>query len=159
MKPGDEDEAWRQIVENYGDRPQFDDDTDDAVAHLEDRPPAEPTGWRAPEPDPIPEPEPIPDPEPTTGPAPFDPGRMWAEGDEFVPPPVAPLPLAEPRRMIAWIGLFAVPTIYLVAVILTYDFAAIIDAGLLAWLIGGFGYLVWTMPKRPHDPWDDGSRL
>ena len=29
MKPADEDEAWRQIVENYGPRPSLDDPPED----------------------------------------------------------------------------------------------------------------------------------
>lgn len=150
MKPGDEDEAWRQIVENYGDRPQVDDDADEAVAHLEDRPLPEPPAAPA---------GPTPDPTSESGPRPFDPGRLWEEADTFVPPPVAALPLAEPKRLVAWIGIFVVPAVYLVAVVAQLDYPGLADVALLAWLIGGFGYLVWTMPKRPHDPWDDGSRL
>jgi hypothetical protein len=36
---------------------------------------------------------------------------------------------------------------------------AVLGWSLVAWFVGGFLYLVATMPRSPREPWDDGSRV
>jgi hypothetical protein len=137
-----DEEAWRGIVENYGER-----------VELDDEPPAE----RAPSPDtdlerlfrPLPQPQPEPQPQDTE-----------AElEDEFVPPTPPPLPKLPPDRLIAWSGLFGSPTVLLVCLVLGVHIAPWLGYLLVASFIGGFVYLVVHMPRGPADPWDDGARL
>ncbi|QIK76871.1 hypothetical protein [Nocardioides piscis] len=126
-----QDEQWRAIVANYGDRVE-------------------------PEPSPA-EPDPeelvVPEPEPRI--------ELAAAHDEqrFVPPPPPPLPRPAPRRAVAWAGLFGVPVIVLLTLVMQVDLPELIDYAFLVWFVGGFGYLVATMPPSPREPWDDGSRV
>lgn len=132
-----EDAEWRSIVDNYGDRPEF-------------TPPA------------APEPEPVPDLEvpieltPVLGP------RSWEaepEDDHYVPPPPPPLPRPQGFRLAAWLGLFGVPTVVLVCIVLNVSLPSPLGFLALVWFVGGFGYLVATMngPKDPDGGWDDGA--
>jgi len=130
--PRDEDEVWRNIVENYGDAPS-----------VEEAPPVD-------DPDPrsdVVEADEVPD---------FDP---WAEEERFVPPPAPPVPLAEPPRLLAWIGLFGSPTFLLVAVVIGWQLPGWLSTLLIGGFIGGFAYLVATMNREPRDPWDNGARI
>ena len=135
----------------------------------DDRPPEEPeavrregldedAAWQAivanygelelgPEPAPrpvVPEPEPELDPE---------------DEEHYVPPDPPPLPRLDPRRKLAWFGLVGWPLVMLTGTVfgVTYPgWAAVLMA--LAF-IGGFVYLVATMPRRRNDDWggDDGA--
>lgn len=124
-----EDEAWRAIVENYGDRAELD--------------PSE-----------VPEPEPAP--APFEAPAEL---AASYDDDRFVPPEPPPLPEVPRDRMAAWAGLFGSPTILLIALVLGIHLPSLIAYLLIGAFIGGFLYLVVQMPRGPHDPWDDGARL
>jgi hypothetical protein len=125
-----EDAAWREIVDNYGDRP-----------HLEPEPEAQPT-QPAPEPDQHPE---LAD----------DP---WLE-ERFVPPPPPPLPRVPFDRLLAWAGVFVSPLVLLVATVFQLDLPTLVAWALVLGFLGGFGYLVAQMPRGPRDPFDDGAVL
>lgn len=138
------DEAWQAIVENYGER-----------ADLNDEPAAT-----------------EPEPEKPASTAPFG-GRFGnlteglgenddvftAEEESFEPPPPPPVPRATPDRMAAWLGVFGSPAILLTAVILGITLPTLIGYALVAAFVGGFGYLVFRMPRGPRDPWDDGAQV
>ncbi|MEO5664771.1 MAG: hypothetical protein ABIR39_15995 [Nocardioides sp.] len=128
-----QDEAWRAIVDNFGDRVELDEPAPVA-------PPVTPT--------------PEPDPSPVDVRA-----AAYDEAERFVPPPPPPLPRPEPKRAVAWAGLFGAPVLVLVALVFSIDLPSLIDYLLIAWFVGGFGYLVATMSQTPREPWDDGSRI
>lgn len=81
--------------------------------------------------------------------------------DHFVPPPPPPLPKVEPRRKLAWIGLFGAPVLGLLLLVLGLVVPGWLEVGLVAAFVGDFGYLVATMRSSPPDPWsgDDGAVL
>ena len=135
-----DDDAWRAIVENYGDRIELDDDPPIDVLHedlerdaLEDEAPEVRHDRRHTD-------------------RPLD-------DDRYVPPPPPPLPSVARDRLLAWIGLFGAPTILLVTLVLGVSLPPFVGYLLVAAFIGGFGYLVVKMPRGPGDPWDDGARL
>ena len=146
--PADPSEAaWRAIVENYGERPDL---NDEPAPEL----PASPESAA---------------PEST---APFG-GRFGnltegagdgdevftAEEESYEPPPPPPIPRATPDRLAAWLGVFGAPTILLTALILGITLPSIIGYALVAAFVGGFVYLVLKMPRGPRDPWDDGAQV
>jgi hypothetical protein len=141
QRDSDED-AWRTIVENYGER-----------AELDDEPPAQPVA------------EPRDDAglerlfRPLPGAEDPQAGSYDDTDDEFVPPTPPPLPKLPPDRLIAWSGLFGSPTVLLVCLVLGVHLAPWLGYLLVASFIGGFVYLVVHMPRGPADPWDDGARL
>lgn len=140
--PGsEEDAAWREIVENFGDRaelppelvvervlaepvPVFDDDIDEETWDHEDAP--------------------------------------EEELGRFVPPEPEPLRLT-PARTAAWAGVLGAPVLALLTVVVSESSGMTIPSwwGVLVILgfLGGFAYLVATMPRERDDPWDDGARL
>ena len=132
----DEDAAWRSIIEHYGDRPVLDDPPPVA-------PPAEPEAqprfavferrWT---------------------PEPLNSEATWDDEGHFVPPEPPPLPRLEPRRKLAWIGLFGAPLMMLVAVVFGWHYPGWLSFLLVSGFVGGFGYLVATMPRNRDD---DGS--
>ena len=131
-----QDAAWREIVENYGDRPLLDDGhaaADDTDAHeaRSDAPAAEPV------------PAPVARPEPAE--------------EHYIPPPPPPVPTAEPRRLLAWLGLLGVPVIVLVAVVLKVPVPSWLGLMLMVWFVGGFVFLVASMHDGPRDEDDDGA--
>lgn len=132
MNPRDEDEVWRDIVENYGEAPS-----------VEEAPPVVDPSPRsdAVDPDEVYEVDP------------------WAEEERFVPPPAPPVPLAEPPRLLAWIGLFGSPTLLLLALVIGWQLPGWLSTLLIGSFIGGFGYLVATMNREPRDPGDNGARI
>jgi hypothetical protein len=150
-----EEDAWRAIVENYGERIELDTEAQ--------------TGATS---DPVDPPERAPQdgglsrlfrplPEPPGGDldrdADDDPDDL---DDGFVPPPPPPLPKLPPDRFLAWAGLFGSPTILLVCLVLDLHLPPWLGYLLVAAFIGGFGYLVAKMPRGEDiDPWDDGARL
>jgi hypothetical protein len=145
-----EDAAWRAIIDHYGEHPEF-------------TPPTE----AEPEPAPEAEPEPRPGPEPPAhlfafetppelGPRSWEPAP---EDDRYVPPPAPPLPRPQGLRLVAWLGLFGVPAIVLVCIVLHVSLPSPLGFLALVWFVGGFGYLVATMngPKDPDGGSDDGA--
>ncbi|MCW2766913.1 MAG: hypothetical protein JWO11_2872 [Nocardioides sp.] len=135
MQPDNEDEAWRSIVENYGDRADLD----------PDGPGREP----APPPD-----DDLDDFRPDTVPAP----ASWQE-ERFVPPTPPPLPRVPRDRLVAWAGVFGSPTVLLFCLVLGIHLPTVLGYALIAAFVGGFIYLVVQMPRGPRDPFDDGARL
>jgi hypothetical protein len=126
-----EDAEWRSIVENYGDRPEV-------VA-----------------PPPEPEPEPVVfEVPPELGPRSWEP---TPEDDRYVPPPAPPVPRPHGLRAVAWFGLFGVPTIVLVCLVLGISLPSPLGLIALIWSVGGFCYLVATMKGPGDDSWDDGA--
>ena len=144
MQRDSDEDAWRAIVENYGDRVELDEDPADESS-------APPSGEAGREERlerlfrPLPQPaEQRPD----------DPE------DVFVPPPPPPLPTVAPDRMVAWGGLFGSPTVLLVCLIVGIHLPPWLGYLLVAGFIGGFVYLVVHLPRGEDvDPWDDGARL
>jgi len=145
--------AWREIVENYGDRAELPPDDDpDAIVDTVD-PVVEP-GASYPLrfgrfDDDIDE-------------EPFDASDEPVDEQGFVPDDPEPLHLG-PARTAAWAGVLGAPLVALLATIVVtatrltvpHWFGWLLVVGFL----GGFGYLVATMPKDRDDPWDDGARL
>lgn len=125
--------AWQDIVDNFGDRAELD---EPAAAPAPPRVAPEPLAW------------------------PIDVrAAAYDEAERFVPPPPPPLPRPEPKRAVAWAGLFGVPALTLLLLVLRVDLPPLLDYLLIAWFVGGFGYLVATMSQTPREPWDDGSRI
>jgi hypothetical protein len=156
QRDSDED-AWRAIVDNYGDRPDLDEEAtvDPAVDTGADpgADPEEKQGYDAAGSAglrrlfrPLPEPRSSDD--------------LEDELDEFVPPTPPPLPRLSPDRFLAWLGLFGSPTILLLCLVLDFRLMPWMGYLLVASFIGGFVYLVSQMPRSEDiDPWDDGARL
>jgi hypothetical protein len=146
-----EDAAWQAIVENYGDRPSLDEDSPETGAGdlgpLADEVPGSPRDLVAP---------------PVAGDRRFETGaeRPAAETEEhFVPPPPPPIPRAEPARLLAWIGLFGVPSFVLLALVTRLPLASWLGLLLMVWFVGGFVFLVASMRTDPRDENDDGAVL
>lgn len=132
----DDDEAWRAIVENYGERVLEDEDGPQDVAEAE----AQEAYDELPE-GPQPQAEP-----------------QEAE-DRFVPPPPPPLPRPTADRLVAWLGVLGSPVVLLVSVLAGVSLPSWLAYGLVGAFVFGFGYLVVRMPRGPQDPWDDGARV
>ena len=154
ITPGsrDEDLLWRSIVDNYGDRVTLDPTSDEPTGEPPKEPTEEPTATQVPAAPSKPE-------EPPAE------ARDWLDAyddpeDHFVPPEPERVPTPEPRRLIAWAGVFGVPVVVLVLVVLQVSLPPWASMLCLAWFVGGFGYLVATMRREPPDnDWDDGARL
>ena len=152
ITPGSRDEEllWRSIVDNYGDRVTLDPTTDEPTGEPPKEPTEEPTATQVPAPSPEEQPAEA---------------RDWLDAyddpeDHFVPPEPERVPTPEPRRLIAWAGVFGVPVAVLVLVVLQVSLPPWASMLCLAWFVGGFGYLVATMRREPPDnDWDDGARL
>jgi hypothetical protein len=125
--------AWRSIIDNYGDRPEIADEPEIEV-------PPSPRGV-------YPEEEQARELEPVD-----------AE-EHFVPPPPPPLPMPEPRRLLAWLGLFGVPTLVLVCLLTSTNLPNWLGLILMVWFVGGFVYLVASMRPGAGDDFDDGAVL
>lgn len=136
-----QDAAWQEIVANFGERAQLDDQDLD---------------------EPVVTPAPYFD-DDIDQPFDPDPDVYLDDEDRFVPPEPGPLPRTAPDRLVAWIGLFGAP----VATIVLFVIHATTGLDVPGWVItvlvvaflAGFGYLVLHMPREPRDPWDDGARL
>jgi hypothetical protein len=162
----DEDAAWRLIVENYGEPVLGSTALDDPAPG----PTAEPPVRAA-----DPSPRPVEDPAPPAPRAeehdPFDQSYLdagRAEGERlarrrtddhehFVPPEPPPVPRATPARRLAWFGLFAPPVLMILAVILHLSFPSWLAMLLVAGFVGGFVFLVLTMPRDGDDGRGDGA--
>ncbi len=136
-----EDDAWRSIVENYGERPQLEED--EPAPTQQERLAAY---FRPPE---VELPRELSD-------------ASADDADRFVPPEPEPVVL-RPDRTLAWAGVLGAPVAAVVLVAMTQltslsipGWAGLVLAGAF---LGGFGYLVATMRKVRDDPWDDGAVL
>jgi hypothetical protein len=144
QRDSDED-AWRTIVDNYGERVEL--DVEPVAEQPAPRVPAAEI-WAV-----------------EAGPPEDKTAERDAELDvdnddeRFVPPTPPPLPRLPPDRALAWSGLFGSPTVLLVCLVLGVHLAPWLGYLLVAWFIGGFVYLVVQMPSGPSDPYDDGARL
>ena len=128
---------WQQIIDNFGDR---------AVLASEDEAPIEPAPATAPPADR----------EHDERPALRD---QVDPDDGFVPPTPPPIPRPPLDRLLAWLGVFGVPTLVLFCIVLGISVPPWFGLLLAAGFIGGFGYLVVRMSDEPRDPWDDGAVL
>jgi hypothetical protein len=156
-----EEQAWREIVDHYGERPALPDEPEDlSVDDLETADPADHLTDDGVVDRPVDRPGEGPDHQPSDrhedrpDPAPFVP-----YSDHFVPPPLPPPPDISPDRRFAWIGLIAPPLVLLLVVVLRYPLPGILTGALVVAFLGSFGYLVATMSREPRDPEDDGARL
>jgi len=130
----DDDEAWRAIVDNYGERPGVED---------------------------LPSPATVPDPAPAE---PFDPTNEELDArvdpaDRFVPPPPPPAPRLELPRHLPWLGVLGIPVLLLVSLLGGVDLPTWLGYLLVCGFVGSFVYLVLTMKPGGRDPWDDGARV
>ncbi len=122
MSTRDDDAAWQQIVENYGERPD-----------VPDAPPAAPA------------------PEAPLAEAP-EVFHIELYDEEFVPPPLPPPPVIKPERKAAWVGLVGSPVLLVVLSLIDYSLPAVLTGGLVLAFLASFGYLVATMePHDPDD--------
>ena len=139
-KQFDEDAAWASILEHYGERAQLN-ETEAPTDEAEEETEAEEKPYR---------------------PAVLEPRwreqhnteATWDDEGHFVPPNPPPLPPLEPRRKAAWIGLFGGPLMLLIAVVFGFEYPGWLGFLFVASFIGGFGYLVATMPRTRYE---DGS--
>lgn len=129
MSSRSEDEAWRSIVENFGDRADA---------------------------EPLPPPD---EPERSRPSYDEDERDPWDEIDRFVPPEPPPLPHPPPVRYAAWLGVFGAPAVLLIALVLSLPLPTWASYLLVAYFVGGFLYLVFHMQRGPRDPGDDGARV
>ncbi len=133
-----DDDVWRAIIDNYGDRAEIEAD--------EVEPSAEPA------------------PESRRS---IEPGATWDDPyvdsdwstDRFVPPTPPPLPTPTTDRLFAWLGVFGSPAVLLVCLVFGIDLPQLVAYLLVAAFVGGFLYLVTQMPRGPRDPDDDGAQL
>ncbi len=139
----DDEDAWRSIVDNYGDRPEL--DTDEVPAA--EPPAAAPSGPSAPSApsgrDETSWDDPYPDADWTT--------------DRFVPPAPPPIPTTTTDRYVAWAGVLGSPALLLVCLVLAIDLPSFFVFLMVTGFVGGFLYLVLTMTREPRDPDDDGA--
>ncbi len=133
MSGRDDDEAWRAIVDNYGERPQVD----------------------LPPPPAAPEPAPVEPFDPTN--EELD-ARVDA-ADRFVPPPPPPAPRIELPRHLPWLGVLGIPVLLLVSLLGSIDLPTWLGYLLVCGFVGSFVYLVLTMKPGGRDPWDDGAQV
>lgn len=125
-----EDDAWREIVAHYGERPEVPD---------------------------LPTPAPVARPDRDAAEQDEEAAQERAE-EHYVPPtpPAAPLPRGP--RAVAWAGLFGAPVVMLAFILLGKSVPGWVGFLLFVAFVGGFGYLVATMRKHDDsDPWDDGA--
>ena len=154
----DEDAVWAAIVANYGDRPEMGSPTfgldDRVVEEGPELPEVEERAERASR-----NPRNIFDRTYIEANTELNSEATWDDEGHFVPPPPPPLPTLEPRRKLAWIGLFGAPTLMLLAVIFGWHFPSWLGTLLVGSFVGGFVYLVATMPRRRPGDWsgDDGA--
>lgn len=128
-EPGsDTDAAWRQIVENYGERPRL-----DPEPVSDDPTPAQQAA----------RPRNLPDAEDVE--------------ERFVPPVPPPVPRASTDRFLAYLGVFGAPTALLLLVLVQVRPPEWVFFTLVAAFVAGFCYLVFRMPRGPRDPGDDGA--
>lgn len=156
----DEDAAWADIVAHYGERPSLvEEERSDVDPVVEEersdvsKPPSDPTdvfdhsyldAQLARQSRDTPE---------------LNTAATWDDEGHFVPPTPPPLPRLEPRRKAAWLALFGSPVLMLLGVVLGWTYPGWVSFLLVAAFVGGFGYLVATMPRGGDRGWpgDDGA--
>jgi hypothetical protein len=79
------------------------------------------------------------------------------EEEHYVPPPPPPLPKGTPARRLAWLGVLLPPVLMFVAVLVRWPMPAWLSLLLVLAFLGGFVFLVATMPRDGRDDWDDGA--
>jgi len=126
---------WQEIIDNFGDRVVLDPETEAKQSDAPARP----------------DPEDLDDPVAVRD--------QIAPDDEFVPPTPPPIPRPPVDRLLAWTGVFGVPTLVLLCIVIGISVPAWFGLLLATGFIGGFGYLVIRMSDEPRDPWDDGAVL
>jgi hypothetical protein len=145
--------AWREIVENYGERALLDDpapSSDDPTPTPTDAYSTAPAGPSATD-----LPEHLRDDDEVDKRE-----QAIAEAEAFRPPPAPPFPVPRTwQRGLAWAGVFGAPLVALVIGLFSFYVHPLVGWALVGWFVGGFAYLVLEMPKAPRDPWDDGSRI
>jgi hypothetical protein len=145
-----EEQAWRAIVENYGDRAEIDDPPPPPA-------PAAPFGGRFGDLRAFPSED---ENDPFVAADDADEAAEAADEEErFVPPEPPPLPRVEPDRMLAWVGVLGSPIVLLCALIFSISMPSWLGYLLVGGFVGGFLYLVVKMPREPRDPWDDGAQV
>ncbi|TIC88675.1 hypothetical protein E8D34_03095 [Nocardioides sp. GY 10113] len=149
-----EDAAWREIVENYGERATLD-PTEDLPARSADQTPQPERSGDHPSAPPRDETR-ADDDETARGPA-EEPQED--REDRFVPPEPPPVPIPSPDRLAAWVGVLGSPATLLVCLIAGIAIPTWLGWLMVAGFIGGFCYLVLKMPGSPRDPWDDGAQV
>ena len=87
----------------------------------------------------------------------LDSTATWDDEGHFVPPPPPPLPVVDPRRRLAWGGLFGAPLLALLFIALGIRAPDLVLAAMVAAFVGGFVYLVATMGPSRHDDWTGGD--
>ena len=143
MRGDHDEEAWRAIVENYGERPTLD----------PGEVPGEMTGDVS---GPIPRADrQVGEGEASRG---ASPDADWSS-ERFLTPPPPPGPPTTKDRLVAWAGLFGAPAVLLASVVLGLRLPDFLTLALVAAFVAGFGYLVLMMPRGPRDPDDDGACL
>ncbi len=172
----DEDAAWRLIVENYGERPQVGGGATDLgpASPVESAPPTEPLRPDERERSPRPDEDrnlfdrayldalesgyrgPQDEAGDRAGLRPEEAGRS-DDHDHFVPPEPPPVPKGTPARRLAWVGLFAPPLLMILAVVFDWALPTWLSMLLVAGFVGGFVFLVMTMPRDGGDGWGDGA--
>lgn len=166
MSTKDEEDAWRSIVENYGERARLDDPVEPVAPVREDRtddgavddaPEVEETTA-------VPERPVRSDFVPFEGtvadePDPFEERLPRVAAEETFVPPTPPLPYVAPRRLAAWCVLVLAPITLLVCGALDVHLYTPLRGALVVAPLVAFGYLVATMSNEPRDPYDDGARV
>jgi hypothetical protein len=152
----DEDAAWREIIAHYGDEPAIEEllaDDDASPAELQEPPaPDQPVAGSDADSD-----ERLRGLFRPTWDDPMETGATWDDEGHFVPPSPPPARVQDPRRGIAWLGLFGSPFVMLLAVVLQLTLPHWLLFLLAVGFTGGFVYLVATMPNRRGGPGDDGA--
>ena len=87
----------------------------------------------------------------------LDSAATWDDEGHFVPPPPPPLPVVDPRRRLAWGGLFGAPLLALLFIALGIRAPDWVLAAMVAAFVGGFVYLVATMGSPRYDDWTGGD--
>jgi hypothetical protein len=83
------------------------------------------------------------------------PGRH--DDEHFVPPEPPPVPRGTPARRIAWACLFGAPLVMLAGVVFGWSYPMWASVFLVAAFVGGFVFLIATMPRDGGDGWGDGA--
>ncbi|MGN6578145.1 MAG: hypothetical protein ACTHKG_20930 [Nocardioides sp.] len=163
----DLDAEWAQIIANYGDRPVMGSEADPVVEDGGD-PPVVEEGAERPsrnhrDPRNPRRPRNLFDrsyiESTTESSSELNSEATWDDEGHFVPPEPPPLPTLEPRRKLAWISLFGAPAMLLLAVVFGWHYPSWLGTLLVLGFVGGFVYLVATMPRNRPGDWggDDGA--